>query len=467
MTVRARKLSGVAALLAAWAIATGHVAAEPRFEIHGSNTVGATLMPALLTAFAHSRNHEIVRVPGENSEEETIYVVSGDGPVFTVDLERYGSGTSAKGLLSGLASIGMSSRPIKDKEAAPLADRFGLDMRDPASEHVVALDGIAIVVSPSNPLTQISQEQIARVFAGDIRDWSELGLAPGPIAVHARDDVSGTYDTFNSLALKPFGVKLRSDAARYASNEKLAKTVAADPLSIGFTPLAFADLAKAVPIALSCGMVIGPDKFSVKAEEYPLGRRLFLYTRGEPKDPIPKALIAFALSDDAQAAVDSVGFVDQSIQLQGADAYLNHLDGAMAGVTNRAEIDELRRYLSITRGARRLSTTLRFSHGGARLDGKAVIDAGRLARWLQLPENAGRTVKLMGFADSVGGYQANLSLSRQRAEAALRALRAQLPDGFDESRVSVDAFSTLAPVACNDTAVGRSANRRVEVWVSR
>lgn len=177
-------------------------------------------------------------MPGANSKEETLYLVNSNGPEATIDLKRYGSGTSAKGLLSGKAALGMSSRQIKDEEAEGIRNALGVNMKTPASEHVVALDGIAAIVSPQNPLDKISLSQLARILAGDITDWSELGMPPGRISVHARDDVSGTFDTFKSLVLKPFKFDISPVAARYASNDELAHVVSEDPLAIGFTPLA-------------------------------------------------------------------------------------------------------------------------------------------------------------------------------------------------------------------------------------
>ena len=440
--------------------------AEPRMGIHGSNTVGEKLMPALLEGYAASLNLKTVRVPGANSEEETLYAVSPNGPEFTIDLRRYGSGTSAKGLLSGEASLGMSSRRIKDAEAEAISSALGVDMKTPASEHVVALDGIAAIVSPQNPLTKISLSQLARIFSGDITDWSQLGLAPGPISVHARDDLSGTFDTFKSLVLKPFDLDLIPTAARYASNDQLAQVVAEDPMAIGFTPLATAGLAKSLSIELECGMLIGPDKFSVKAEEYPLGRRLYVYSLGEVRDPLPRDLLNYMLSDGAQQAVAGVGFVDQSIQVQTGEQAFERIISALESSDRAAEAVALQRLAILIREAERLSVTARFQTAVDQLDGKAILDIGRLARWMQRPENQSRYVRLLGFADSVGGFDANISLARRRAEAAQRALLAQLPQEIDHRRVSVDSFSTLAPVACNETEAGRSANRRVEVWVS-
>lgn len=442
-------------------------AQEPRFGIHGSNTIGAELMPSVIEAYTRGANLTLERDAGDGGLTETLRTLLAGAAVFTIDLRREGSGTSYPGIASGAAEIGMSSRPAKDKEAAAVLLATGVDIRAPGAEHVLALDGIAVILHPDNPLGAISQKAIAAVFAGEITDWRELGQPPGPIAVHARDENSGTFDTFNALALKPFKKKISPTATRYASNARIAAAVRADPLAIGFVPLAAVEGVKAASVALPCGIIVGPSPFSVKAEEYPLGRRLYLYTLGKPKTTAADLLLRYALSDAAQPAIDAVGFIGNAIETEPKAAYSDHILAALDAAKSGAEARAARRFVDRTRDAARLSSTFRFGRGGVRLDTKAVADAGRLARWLERPENADAKLLLLGFSDSAGGYQANLDLSRRRAEAVRRAILVQVGPTFDPARIEIDAFATVAPVACNDTAAGRAVNRRAEAWVIR
>ena len=90
------------------------------------------------------------------------------------------------------------SRPIKLEEIKSLTDA-GVKL----NSHVFALDAVVVLVSPQNPVAALSIDDIAKVFAGTITDWSELGRTPGHINTYARDAKSGTYDTFDNLVLKP------------------------------------------------------------------------------------------------------------------------------------------------------------------------------------------------------------------------------------------------------------------------
>ncbi len=101
-----------------------------------------------------------------------------------IDVAAHGSGTGMRGLASGEAQIAMSSRPIKASEEALLAD-FG-PMRSFDSEHVVAIDGLAVIVHPSNPLDALTVSDIARLFSGEIRNWAELGGSNRPVSLYAR-----------------------------------------------------------------------------------------------------------------------------------------------------------------------------------------------------------------------------------------------------------------------------------------
>src|SRR5690606_39821510 len=108
-----------------------------------------------------------------------------------VSVAAHGSGTGFVGLQDGSADLAASSRPIKGGEAEALK---GLgDLRSLDGEQVIAIDGLAIIVHPRNPIASLTTAQLAAVFAGEIRDWSALGGTPGAISLYARDDKSGTY----------------------------------------------------------------------------------------------------------------------------------------------------------------------------------------------------------------------------------------------------------------------------------
>ncbi len=438
----------------------------PDFGIHGSNTIGAQLMPALIEGYAETIGAKVVKRVGEDPEEVQIELLASDGKKLSiVDLRSHGSGTSFPSLARGEAQIGMSSRPIKDKELTFMDLAGFLGMSAPGREHILALDGLLVIVSPDNPLGSISGADLAKVFAGEISDWAQLGLAPGGINLYARDNKSGTYDTFNSLVLKPAKRKISPQARRFESNAELSDAVASDPLGIGFTGIAYQRNAKTLAIASGCGIVQKPSTFGVKTEEYPLSRRLFLYTTPNLTAPHGKQLLEFALSEEAQDIIVDVGFIDQTADRLPFSQQGDRLAAALGAASESFNVDLMRVATAELSNAERLSTTFRFRSGSSELDNKALQDVRRLARLIERNATRGRQFLLVGFADSAGPFEDNRQLSLSRARTVRSALQAVSGRGLSQGELQILGFSEIMPVACNDSGRGRALNRRVEVWL--
>lgn len=142
------------------------------FRAAGSNTVGANLMRNFLKSYLLAKGAEDIRVLPLQAENE--YRVEGlvSGLPVYVEVAAHGSSTGFSALLANKADVGMSSRTIKDKEVVALAT--GGDMLSTEGEHVIAIDGLAIVVHRDNPLRALSLEQLAAVFSGQMRNWLSL-----------------------------------------------------------------------------------------------------------------------------------------------------------------------------------------------------------------------------------------------------------------------------------------------------
>ncbi|MEM8951877.1 MAG: phosphate ABC transporter substrate-binding/OmpA family protein [Pseudomonadota bacterium] len=436
---------------------------ELRFA--GSNTVGERLVPALAEAYARENGASQLRWKlGRDANEKGLEV--GRNPANLpdlIDIRAHGSSTAYPALAEKSADIGMSSRPIKDDEASVLAT-LG-DMRSADAEHIVALDGLAIIVHPDNPISTLSKQEIAEIFACQKTDWQDIGGDAGPIRIYARDAKSGTYDTFNTLVLKPLGLELCDATTRIESSSQLADSVARDPNAIGFIGLGYTLDAK--PIAIEeCAWGYSPSTFSVKTEEYPFARRLFLYAPLMTSSPWVRDFVDFALSDGSQAIIRDVDFVDLTIDTTEADSATYRLAKIEAAGRTAQQLSVVNELLGETADASRLSATFRFRPSISNLDEKdaldnrALRDLGRLARYLEQPIEDGAKLLLFGFADSSGDYGANLALSEKRAKAIADKLASL---GIDAS--AVRGFGEEAPVACNDTPAGRAKNRRVEVWL--
>ena len=418
--------------------------AEVTFSVHGSNTIGAKLLPTLMMEFlkADGATH-LERKPGKTAEDVNIEaVLRGEQSPKSIVIEAHGSTTAFEGLLGGKCVLGMASRPIKSEEAAAIAAAGLGDLHSPSFEHVLGLDGIAIIINKENPLASLTKQEIAGIFCGQITDWGQVGGKPGPIHLHARDAKSGTFDTFKSLVLDK--LKL-ADAKRYEDSNELSDAVAADLTSIGFVGLPFIREAKALAVSEPGTTPFLPTRFTVATEDYLLSRRLYLYSTSTSRaNPLTARFLEFVLSDEGQALVDKLGFVKQTPDLQ----RVTPPSGAPA------------EYVEVTKEASRLGLNLRFRPASTQLDNKALRDMDRIIEMLSRPAAHGKSLLLLGFTDSSGAPRVNQKLSNERAQIVARefALR-----GFNATNVI--GFGSVLPVAANATDGGRDKNRRVEVWI--
>jgi phosphate transport system substrate-binding protein len=438
------------------------------FAIHGSNTIGARLMPALVEAYAASVGANALTLAGSQPEEVELKLQTKTGATFaTVGIQSHGSGTAVPSLISGKALVGMLSRYIEDKEVEALKAAGIADVRATPNEHVLALDGVLVLVSPGNSLNALSMEQLAGIFSGTITDWAALGREPGRIQVYARDGKSGTFDTFNSLVLKPRKAALAPDARRFESSEELSDSVARDPNGIGFAGFAYLRNAKALAVINDCGIAHEPSAFNVKTEQYPLSRRLYLYTNAVPKGSVAEKIVEFALSPAAQEIIRAHGFIDQNIDLSDQNDQVLRLADGLVALDAGVDPLALKELASNLKYSARLSTTLQFQLASTRLDSKAMADVGRIAGFIETlaKSSPGKAVTLAGFTDSVGDFAANRALSRARAEQAKGELLRALGPGIQKSLLIARGYGKLLPTNCNTTKEGRNRNRRVEVWV--
>ncbi|MBP7823724.1 MAG: substrate-binding domain-containing protein [Pseudomonas sp.] len=447
-TPESRPWSQTAALLALafccyvmpWPASAGE--ANLLLRIQGSNTIGAHLAPALAAGLLRQQG---VAHPEQQISAPNEVSVSGrdaQGRLLQITVAAHGSGTGFVALAEGSAELAASSRPIKDSEQASLAS-LG-DLRSASAEQVIALDGLAIIVHPDNPVQQLDIGQVAALFAGEIDNWQALGGPAGAVRLYARDDNSGTFDTFKELVLSSQGKQLAGAAQRFESSDELSERVSQDPQAIGFIGLPYIRQAKALHIADQGSQAMPASRELISTEDYPLSRRLFFYLKPDESNPWARALVEFAQSAEGQAIVTANGFIGQQVQAM------------------RVAVDasQPRVYQRLAEQAQRLSVNFRFREGSAELDNKALHDLQRLLDYLKANDKQHRQLVLVGFGDPKSDPARAALLSKLRAMAVRRELARAgiLPR-------DILGLGEQLPVASNQQDDGRLKNRRVEVWV--
>jgi phosphate transport system substrate-binding protein len=220
-----------------------------------------------------------------------------ENPNADISVRGGGSGVGIASIIAGTCDIGDASRPIKEAELEQAVLK-GKNIK----AHVVAMDGIGVIVNPSNRVSALSKSQIKDIYTGKISNWSQLGGNNEKIVVISRDTSSGTFEAFGELALNK--EKVRPDAVMQASNQAIATTVARTPGAIGYVGLGF--LSGDVKAVSVDGVM--PSKETVLSNKYPIGRPLFMYTNGVPQG-LAKEFIDFVKSPEGQRLAEQEGFV--------------------------------------------------------------------------------------------------------------------------------------------------------------
>lgn len=411
-------------------------------RIHGSNTVGAKLAPMLVAGLFEAKGLQSVRIaPAGKENEQRVTALDERGKTIQALVAAHGTGTGFAGLKDGTADLAAASRPIKQSEAQSLS-ALG-DLRSAESEQVIAIDGLAVIVNPDNPVQSLSVEQVARLFSGEIANWRELGGANAAVELHARDDQSGTYDTFKELVLGSQGKTLATNATRYESNDALSLAVSRRSGAIGFVGLASVGKSKALAITDGDSQPMPPTTALVATEDYPLSRRLFLYADPQKQSKWTREFLTFVHSPAGQAIVEKSGYVAQAI----------------APIRLPAQAAMPAAYQQLAREAQRLTVNFRFAEGSAQLDNKAQRDVQRLIDYLNSHDKQMNAAVLVGFGDARNDPARTALLSKLRA----MAVRRELARGGILVK-EINGLGDQLPVASNSEA-GRIKNRRVEVWV--
>lgn len=430
----------------------------------GGSGIGTDYMPQLVKAYARSRGLTVERAIGTDERDIEFKLQTPDGRTAgQFNILRRGVDSGYSEMAKGKVDLVWTSARMTNAQAQALVAAGSTDLRVNGSEHVFALDSMVLLVANENPAVSISEDNIAKIYSGQISDWSQLGLPAGKINVYAPVEGMGLLMHFKNTVLTPRNLNLREDATRLATVGEWSDKVAADPLGISFNFIGYIRNARALNVEAPCGLVSVPTTFSTKTEEFPMARRLYFYTRGRPKSPLAQELLDFALSAEGQEVLKSANFVDQSPELLEFREQGTRIAYALNVPAEDFDFTMMRQLITDITDARRLTTTFRFESASFRLDTKANQDVSRLAAYLNLQENRDKRVLLLGFADSRGDFIKNQALAKARADTVRRGLVA-INKNFT-NRVEAKGFSELAPVACNDSDVGREFNRRVEVWM--
>lgn len=219
-----------------------------------------------------------------------------------------GSGTGIAALINGQTNIAQSSRAMKQEEKNQASAKGKLN------EVIVAWDGVAVVVHPSNPVIELTLSQVAKIYRGEITNWSELGGNDATIVLLSRDTTSGTHVFFKEFVVqengKAKGAEYAAETMMMPSTEAIVQETGRNVNAIGYVGLGYLKPEiKAVGIkATDASAPALPSIATVLDKTYSLARPLYFYIVGETKGAI-KTYVDYVLSDKGQKVVHELDFV--------------------------------------------------------------------------------------------------------------------------------------------------------------
>ncbi len=228
-------------------------------------------------------------IPVMNEAAKRIMTVN---PKIRITVAGGGTGIGVQKAGEGLVDIGNTGRALSEEEVA----KYGLLSFD------FAIDGVAPIVHPENPVNGLTAEQIRDIFAGRITRWSEVGGPDAAIHVYSREEASGTHEVFWGKLLKKEAVV--GSANIIQSNGAMKVAVAQDGNAIGYMSIGHLDQS-VQPLAVD-GVV--PSQESAVDGSYPVIRHLFMNTKGEPA-PLARAFIDYILSAEGAEIVSASGYI--------------------------------------------------------------------------------------------------------------------------------------------------------------
>jgi phosphate transport system substrate-binding protein len=223
-------------------------------------------------------------------------------PGANIQVTGGGSGVGIAALINGTTDIAESSRPMKDAEKTQLKDKRGLAV----VELPVALDGLAVYVHTSNPIQELTLEQLKKIYTGAVKNWKEVGGKDERILLYGRENSSGTYAYFKEHVLE--------NADYYPTTQTLPGTaavinaVAKDIRGIGYGGIAYLKGVRALKVKKTASTPgVEPTLDNVQKNIYPISRFLYWYLAGKPTGRI-KQISDWVITADGQAVVNDVGY---------------------------------------------------------------------------------------------------------------------------------------------------------------
>lgn len=330
---------------------------------------------------------------------------------------------------------------------------------------IFATGALAVIVASDVELDAISVEDVARIYAGDVTNWSELGGADLAIMPLKREPGSDAIRDFSEIVMKPNGLEVAPAVLTVGSDERLVETVEQFPGSMAVIDIASAELSSKLPLRGQCGAIVAPTPFALKSGDYPLLRPVLVEAQSEIKSGLVSSMFDLAASASWQADLVSAGFVDQSIMIQSPDEKSGRVNAIMASDITDDQQESARAMVETLFGSSRLSVTFQDNAITPSIAAWNRSGLVRLQETLESGAYADSEILFVGFSNEDDA----LASSQASADDIMEAFQAFAPQygGPNAQGVILSSvgYGALSPVSCHNGPLSSVDSNRVEIWV--
>ncbi|MDK9698810.1 MAG: phosphate ABC transporter substrate-binding protein [bacterium] len=265
--------------------------------------IAATLLIAIVV---HAQSKSVITVKGSDTmvilAQRWAEIYMGTHSDLSVQVTGGGSGTGISALINGTTDIANASRPLKPSEREKMKQRYsslGVEVK-------VAKDGLSVYLHESNPVRELSIEQIKQIYTKVITNWKQVGGPDAKIILYGRENNSGTYVYFKDNVLG--GADFAPSVQSLPGTAAVVNAVSKDKNGIGFGGAAYGKGIKYCAVKKDAsGIAYEPTEENIKSGAYPISRFLYMYLRNKPTGAL-KDYIDWILSPEGQSIVTKVGY---------------------------------------------------------------------------------------------------------------------------------------------------------------
>ncbi|MFT5005077.1 MAG: phosphate transport system substrate-binding protein [Paracoccaceae bacterium] len=442
----------------------GQYAAD--ITISGTVSIVDNLLPGLIEDFGFLTGQTVLRQ--DHGPLGWTYFLSDVAqiPLARLQATPVNSSQVFADLMNEASDLAVSNRP-PNQEEVQAAKKAGIgDLSSPVLSQVLAIGGLIFIVSKQNPISAITLDQAARIYAGEITNWAELGGYDGPIHLFSHEIGSDQAHEFDQRIFPESRNSTPASIAYFKSDVAISTAVSVDPFAIGY--VGYAGIRNAKPLAIkgTCGIQQLPTAFTLGSDDYPLTRAYYVFTPDRRLPIFARNFLGFLDSDAAQTSIASLGFVGQGLTSLPFYKQQDRAGNAIAHSGDEVTLPELQDFVGKFADAERLSSTFRFADGTTHMDLRSKRNIRVLAQMIEVGDFDGKKLIFAAFSDTQGSASGNRRISRQRAEQVAQMVKtAANRADFGKVEIQTLGMGEVSPLACNEDEAGRKTNRRVEVWV--